>query len=1701
MKGVLMLRKIAASSFLRDFIFDDKNGLSTRYPSGNKSSDRQPSGTIPFRRTLLNSSSLITSLALGLVVAMPANVARAQSTIPTLAGGTGGGGSGAQASTGVGTNGTGLGYNGGTGGGAGSVGGAGGNAGAGGTTVPNSGGTGGSAGGGAGGNGADYIAIGGGYGGGGGGGAHASAGTTLPGGSNRTGGAGGKGGTGGDPTVDNHNGGGGGGGGGGGFGAVVEANGALGTLTIGLTGGAGGAGGNTTAYGYSYAGAGGTGGGGLYLSSTQNTSLTISGIVTGGVGGAGGTTQNQFAIVNGGAGGSAIYAGNSAGITTLTLTGAAQAIGGSGGAGSSAVYAGAAGPGIAGENLNIILAAGSTVSAGQTSNISSPRNAIQFVAGTNSLELQGNGGTSGRTYAAITGNVVGGGTTALKLTGAGGTFNVGLLDPSQGFSGFTGVTVNSTGRWIVSGTQAEAAPWTVAAGTLSNSLTGASSATLSGNTTIANGAHLSAQAVSGSSAFTINGDLLLNATSALDVTLGAPTSTALVTVNGNLALNGTLKIADAGTMAQGTYTLIGYAGSYSGAGLTISTDSDPDFRYAISTSTANLVTLAVTVNGLYWNGTTTSGSPVVVVGGSGTWTAAPGVTNWITPDLTTYVASTPSMPALFRGTAGTVSVSTTAGAVSAEGLKFETTGYTLVAAAVGDTLGLAITSGVPRVNVVGDATIATVALPLTGTQGLEKTGTGKLVLTGTNTYTGNTTISAGTLQLGNGTTTGTVVGNITNNAALAFNPTGLTAAYAGVISGTGTVEKAGAGWQTLYGNNTYSGVTTVSGGLLLVSGNNALGSTAGGTIVSSGATLGLYGTSISIAEPLTLSGFGAGNLGALASFRGNSFWTGINTIDGAITLAADASIVNSGGAGDVLNLTGTITGDGKSLYLGSSTGAINTVSGKINTGTGSVGIASGTWKFSNANGYTGSTVIAAGAKLILESPNGNAIPGDIANSGTLALIGEDLNGTISGSGNIEVGSSSGFTSNNINGANTYTGNTTIIGGHLTINNFRSLGSAAGGTTVSSGGSLIIGLPNGNSSIDEPLTISGLGYYAGNDAAVTIQSGTVTYTGSITLAESARINVSDAATVEFKGSIIGSGKTLSLNANSTATNKRTISGVIALGSGGVAIRGGDWVFSAQNTYTGVTTIGGEGTPAKLSVTGSLAGGAEVYKNGTLAGSGNVAGAIVKSGGKVAPGNSPGTLTVNGNLSMESGSVYEADVEPSGAHDLLLVNGNVSLSSGASVHLITQPGTYSTTSTLTILSASGTISGSFGTVISDSPFLIPTLSEDGQNIFLTITSRSFDSLAQTPNQFAVAGAAQALGAGNPVFDAIMYVPADAVPQAFDQLSGEIYPSINTVIQQQSAYLRDAVGARLRQSVTGPTATALSYAAKAQGPEAAQLAEGLTPTLWMQGFGGWGDTSGNGNAASISNTIGGVIAGLDVAVTDNVRAGLVGGFSRSSFDVDARNSSGDMDNYDIGVYAGGQFGAVALRGGASYSWHDVSVNRTIAFPGFAGLTEGDYTVGTTQLFGEVAYDFTVGAFEFEPFAGLAYLHLSGETFTETGTQTSGAALGVSLASQDTLYSTLGIRAATSVTVGGYALTPSVALGWQHAFGDTVSVASMLFQGGAAPFQVTGVPIAEDTLLLGAGLAYDISDRASLQVNYTGQLAGDASQNALTAQFSLRF
>ena len=115
---------------------------------------------------------------------------------------------------------------------------------------------------------------------------------------------------------------------------------------------------------------------------------------------------------------------------------------------------------------------------------------------------------------------------------------------------------------------------------------------------------------------------------------------------------------------------------------------------------------------------------------------------------------------------------------------------------------------------------------VSGTGSLTQMGAGTTILTGTNTYTGGTTISGGTLQIGSGGTAGSIVGNVTDNAALAFDRSD-TVTFGGVVSGTGSLTQMGAGTTILTGTNTYTGGTTISGGTLQIGSGGTAGSIVG----------------------------------------------------------------------------------------------------------------------------------------------------------------------------------------------------------------------------------------------------------------------------------------------------------------------------------------------------------------------------------------------------------------------------------------------------------------------------------------------------------------------------------------------------------------------------------------------------------------------------------------------------------------------------------------------------------------------------------------------------------------------------------------------------------------------------------------------------------------------------------------------------------
>ncbi|HKU95072.1 MAG TPA: autotransporter domain-containing protein, partial [Vineibacter sp.] len=179
---------------------------------------------------------------------------------------------------------------------------------------------------------------------------------------------------------------------------------------------------------------------------------------------------------------------------------------------------------------------------------------------------------------------------------------------------------------------------------------------------------------------------------------------------------------------------------------------------------------------------------------------------------------------------------------------------------------------------------------ISGSGTLQQNGAGTTVLAAANTYSGGTTINAGTLQLGNGGTTGSVTGTITNNGTLAFNRSDAVT-FAGTISGSGGVRQIGSGTTMLTGTSTYTGGTTVESGRLAVNGSiTSIVSVTGGTLAGTG----------------TVGGIVMGSGGTVAP--GNSI--GTLNVSGNVSFTPGSTYeveIEPSGTGDLLHATGTAT--------------------------------------------------------------------------------------------------------------------------------------------------------------------------------------------------------------------------------------------------------------------------------------------------------------------------------------------------------------------------------------------------------------------------------------------------------------------------------------------------------------------------------------------------------------------------------------------------------------------------------------------------------------------------------------------------------------------------------------------------------------------------------------------------------------------------
>ncbi|MEI9419655.1 autotransporter domain-containing protein [Mesorhizobium sp. Cs1299R1N1] len=950
---------------------------------------------------------------------------------------------------------------------------------------------------------------------------------------------------------------------------------------------------------------------------------------------------------------------------------------------------------------------------------------------------------------------------------------------------------------------------------------------------------------------------------------------------------------------------------------------------------------------------------------------------------------------------------------------------------------------------------------------LNKIGTGTLILSGDNIYSGGTTIAGGTLQFGDGTSTNS------NNLGGSVNVTGGTLA----IQSPTALNVAD---TVTFGDNTALSIAAGANSPALSANSVAIGNNVAFNI--SGITDASQLDKVLIDTASGISGdFARLNVGG---FAGAVDYLTVSTRKSDDSLQYLASYGLAWNAGNNLaDGTFTLTNTTDSFTVGTvlADQAANGATGWNGTALTKAG--AGTLILTADNTYTGGTTISGGTLQIGNGGTTGSITGNVVNDSVLAFNRSDamsFAGNISGSGAVQqIGSGTTI----LTGANTYTGGTTISGGTLI------------GNTTSLQGNI---LNNAALTFDQSSAGSFAGVISGTGALTKDGAGALTLTGA---------NTYTGGTIITAGTLIGNTTSLQGNiANNAALifdqiATGTYAGVIS-GSGSLTKAGaGELILTGNSSaYSGTTDI----AAGLLAINGSL-GGVINFSGGTLGGSGSLGNVTIASGGSIAPGNSIGTLNV-ANITMAAGSTYSVELNNGGFvagtnNDLINATGTATIN-GGTVHVTpvngTDTGTTYTPGTYTILTAAGGVTGTFTALTDDYAFLNFALGYDANNVTLTSTlaATSFCLAGMTTNQCATGDAAFSVNSGS-LFNALLNLTAAEAPGALDQLSGEAHASFKTALIEDSRFIRNAVNDRIRAAfdAVGASGTVSTYDG---GKPVTVKANTDRFAVWGQGFGSWGHTSSDGNAAHLNRKTGGFFIGADAPVFDTWRIGAVAGYSQTSFDVKDRRSFGSSDNYYVGLYGGTAWGDVAFRAGAAYTWHDVSTNRSVTFPGFGDSLKGDYNAATAQMFGELAYGFSAGSARVEPFANLAYVNLHTDGFTEQGGT---AALTGASDNTDATFTTLGLRASTTFDVGGTTLTAKGMVGGRHAFGDTAPTSTMRFAGGGNAFTIGGVPIARDAAVIEAGLDYAITPNATLGLSYGGQFGSAMSDQSARFNFNVKF
>jgi outer membrane autotransporter protein len=268
------------------------------------------------------------------------------------------------------------------------------------------------------------------------------------------------------------------------------------------------------------------------------------------------------------------------------------------------------------------------------------------------------------------------------------------------------------------------------------------------------------------------------------------------------------------------------------------------------------------------------------------------------------------------------------------------------------------------------------------------------------------------------------------------------------------------------------------------------------------------------------------------------------------------------------------------------------------------------------------------------------------------------------------------------------------------------------------------------------------------------------------------------------------------------------------------------------------------------------------------------------------------------------------------------------------------------------------------------------------------------------------------------------------------------------------------------------------------------------WLKGLGGFGKVDGDGNAGRADNNNGGFALGADTELGSRMVFGAAASYAHSN--VNAVTANLGMDSYQLSTYAKWHHDDNYIKGTLGAGFHQTGSRRTV-FTDNASANYGSATAGTAL---EAGRDIVLlKTATLTPYAGMQYLHLSRNNFTETGSDM--ANLKVREANEDSFRTLIGARLSQVLKTGwGVSIQPSLHAAWVREHADRFSRLTADFAAAPATvYRIDGPKLDRNRAAVGAGLVSHFSETAQLNIAYDAELARSDNWHALSATFEYRW